>query len=126
MKKSLKMISIVLLCGMMLIALTGCGNKIKATREEDEVKETLELTLKGDKVIKQKMTMEFENKEDAEELYEFITEGLDEEDDDETEIKLKGKKIIMSVKGDLAEEQYEDMSKEEIIEYLEDSDYKVK
>ena len=126
MKKSLKMLSIVLLCGMMLIALTGCGNKIKATREEDKVKETLELTLKGDKVIKQKMTMEFEDKEDAEELYEFITEGLDEEDDDETEIKLKGKKIIMSVKGDLAEEQYEDMSKEEIIEYLEDSDYKVK
>ena len=38
----------------------------------------------------------------------------------------KGKTIIMTITGDAVEEEYEDMTREEIIEELEDQDYEVK
>lgn len=129
MKKSLKILSIALLCGMMLIALTGCGNKIIATKEaedfvtESTYEETLEISFKGDKVSKAKMTMEFEKKEAATAYYAILSLEELEEDYD---VKQKGKKVIVTISGETAEDQYEDMSKEEIIEQLEDDDYEVK
>ena len=58
MKKTLKILLLVAFMSLVLFALTGCGNKLVATRETEEMgmkmKEEVEISFKGDKVNKVK------------------------------------------------------------------------
>ena len=110
MKKSLKLLLVVLLCGVMLLALTGCGNKIKATKETDEGKETIE----------------YEDKEEAQAAWALMRAFSELDEEEDYKVKLSGKKVTLTMKGEYVEDLYEDMTKEEIIEVLEDDDYDVK
>ena len=70
MKKTLKLLAVVALLLIMLVGLTGCGNKIVATKESEEMgvtyEEKLEIKLKKDKIDTVKVTMTFDDKDTAE------------------------------------------------------------
>ena len=71
MKKTLKIIAIIAIMLVAVFALTGCGNKLIATKDvegtESEPKhsEKIEISFKDDKVNKVKMTYTFDNKDDT-------------------------------------------------------------
>lgn len=141
MKKTLKVLVIVALLLVMVLALTGCGNKIVATKTEEvdgkEVEQKIEITLKKDKVDKVKMTMKFDDKETAEK-YKKQLDGImtmasafgGEEIDLDT--KVKGKKLVINLDAkefatlsevDVSEEK---VDKDELKKSLEEDGYKVK
>lgn len=72
MKKTLKALVVIAVMLVMLVALTGCGNKIVATRESEQsgikYEEKVEISLKKKKIDKVKMTMKFEDKDTAEKM----------------------------------------------------------
>ena len=71
MKKTLKIIVLIAIMLVAVLALTGCGNKLVATKDvegtstEPKHSEKIEISFKNDKVNKVKMTYTFDNKDDA-------------------------------------------------------------
>lgn len=139
MKKTLKILLVVALIAVALFALTGCGNKIVATKETDDpemgkMKERIEISFKKDKVNEVKMQYTFEDKDAAEEaekqfnaMLALMTAFTDE--DVGMEVKRSGKKLTMVLDA----EAYADMeggdlevSKDELKKSLEEEGYKVK
>lgn len=127
MKKLLKGAILAALMLVMVVALTGCGNKLVATKTSTEngveVKEKHELKFKGDKLDSIKMTYEFSNEASAAEMGAFMQLAF-------PEVEIDGKKVSMT----LTPEDYvsgfgdseEDMTKEAIKSLLEEEGYTVK
>ena len=132
MKRTAKNIFLVMVMAILLLGLTGCGNKLVATKEEEDslmgkYKETIEIKFKGDKASQVKITYAFEENdkaEDAEKLFEELakTDGI--------EAKRSGKKVTLTIEAkaykEFAGEDITELSKDEIKENLEKADYKVK
>ena len=92
MKKFLKGLVLVGLMLVMLFALTGCGNKLVATKEEEE-----------DGKIK--ITYKMENADDAKKMEStmhaaFAMMDSFSDEDVDYEITRKGKKVTMKVEGE--------------------------
>lgn len=139
MKKSLKILAVVAFLFVILVSLTGCGNKIVATKETTEegitYKEKVEIKLKDDKVDTVKMTMTFEDKDTAEKMKDQLDQGIAMlkmmgMDSEGIEIEGKGKKITMKLDAKafsaLSEVKMEEVSKDAIKKDLEEAGYKVK
>lgn len=131
MKKSLKILAVVAFLFVILVSLTGCGNKIVATKETTEdgitYKEKVEIKLKDEKVDTIKMTMTFEDKDTAEKMKEKLDQGMDSSG---IEIEGKGKKIIMNLDANafatMGGVEITETSKDDIKKSLEEEGYKVK
>lgn len=127
MKKATKSIILFALIAMMLVVLTGCGNKLTATKTSSdigtEVKETIVVKFKNDKVNEAIVTYEFSDEEESTTYYKLFSAFLSDN------VEQSGKKVILTM---TAEEFLEDgeessgMSKSEIKKQLEDEGYKVK
>lgn len=134
MKKTLKIMLVVAFLSIALFALTGCGNKLVATRESEEMgmkmKEKVEISFKNDKVNKVKMTYTFDDKDTAESMKSLFSLGFTMSgSSDGVEIKQSGKKVIIELDGEAyadMESEYEDLSKDELKEALEEDGYTVK
>ena len=146
MNKTLKVLLYVALVISMLLVLVGCGNKLVATREEEEeidgktvkVEEKMEIFFKKDKVNKIKATMTFNDKDVAKKYldqYNSLKElaksmGADEEELARMpELKQNGKSLSMELKGDDVKDIAgfdTEKSKEDIKKALEEEGYKVK
>lgn len=142
MKKTLKVLLLVAFLSVMLFALTGCGNKLVATKESEDpemgkMKERIEISFKKDKVNEVKMQYTFKDKETAEKaekqfnaMLALMTAFSDEEVG--MEVKRSGKKVVMELDAEafaeMMGEDVEDLevSKEELKESLEEEGYKVK
>lgn len=139
MKKTLKVLLLVAFMSLVLFALTGCGDKLVATRETEDsemgnIEEKIEVTFKKDKINTVKMTYKFEDKETAEKaekqfnaLMALASAYGDEEID--VEVKRSGKKVTMKLDASAyASMEGEDVevSKDELKEELEEEGYKVK
>lgn len=133
MKKTLKVSALLMIVAIMLVSLTGCfKNKIVATKHTDAENsmvgaydEKIEITFKKDKADKMVWTMEFEDEETAEKmssLYDGLVKNAD--------IDQKGKKVVVTFKTeDIAKQndmKEEDLTKEKLIEKLEEDGYTVK
>ena len=127
MKKLLKGAILVALMLVMVVALTGCGNKLVATKTSTEngveMKEKHELKFKGDKLDSIKMTYEFSDEASAAMMGGFMKLAF-------PDTEIDGKKVTMNLSAeDYATELVgsdEDMSKEAIKASLEAEGYTVK
>ena len=136
MKKTLKILVVVAFLMAVLLGLTGCGNKLVATRESEElgqkVKEKIEVSFKKDKINKVKMTYTFDKKETAEQMKSLFSLGMSMsgEDSSKFDIKQSGKKLIITLDakafGEFASESEASMTKAELKQALEEEGYKVK
>lgn len=139
MNKTIKALLMVAVIIVALFALTGCGDKLVATKTTEEegltgevvkYEEKIEIKFKDDKVNSVKMTFKFEDKEQAEtmkSMFDLMAAMMDE--DLEMEVKQSGKKLTI----ELDEEAYSkmsgeetNMSKDDIKKSLEEDGYKVK
>ena len=134
MKKTLKSLLLVSFMLVILLALTGCGDKLVATRETEEmgmkIEEEIEVSFKDDKVNKVKMTYTFDSKEQAESMKSLFTLGMSMNGETTNlDIKQKGKKLTIEADAEayaeLAGEDV-DISKDELREQLEEEGYTVK
>lgn len=134
MKKTLKALLLVAFMLVTLLALTGCGDKLVATRETEEMgmkmEEEIEVSFKDDKVNKVKMTYTFDSKEQAEAMKSLFTLGMSMNGETTNlDIKQKGKKLTIEADAEayaeLAGEDV-DISKDELREQLEEEGYTVK
>lgn len=141
MKKTLKIIALIAIMLVAVLALTGCGNKLVATKDvegtssEPKHSEKIEISFKKDKV---KMIYTFDNKDDAKKfvdsynaliaLASAFTSG-DEKNSLPT-IEQKGKKTIIEMDAkmyaEMSGETEAGMTKEEVKASLEKQGYKVK
>lgn len=134
MKKTLKALLLVAFMLVTLLALTGCGDKLVATRETEEMgvkmEEEIEVSFKDDKVNKVKMTYTFDSKEQAEAMKSLLSLGMSmNEETANFDIKQSGKKIIMEADAKAYAEMVGDdvdISKDELREQFEDQGYTVK
>ena len=134
MKKTLKSLLLVSFMLVILLALTGCGDKLVATRETEEmgmkIEEEIEVSFKDDKVNKVKMTYTFDSKEQAESMKSLFTLGMSMNGETTNlDIKQSGKKLTIEADAEayaeLAGEDV-DISKDELREQLEEEGYTVK
>ena len=134
MKKTLKALLLVAFMLVTLLALTGCGDKLVATRETEEMgvkmEEEIEVSFKDDKVNKVKMTYTFDSKEQAEAMKSLLSLGMSmNEETANFDIKQSGKKIIMEADAKAYAEMAGDdvdISKDELREQFDDQGYTVK
>ena len=139
MKKTLKGLVLLVLMGLIVISLTGCGSdKLVATKtsEDDTMgkyEETITVTFKKDKVETIKMEMEFEKEEIAQTMSGLFSLGMQSMDESETkgfEVKQDGKKLVISMDAAAYAESEgvsdEEMTKESLKKSLEESGYTVK
>ncbi len=137
MKKFLKGLVLACLMLVMLFSLTGCGNKLVATKDVEEsgieYKTKMEITFKKDNVDKVKLTCTTKNEDDAKKvessLHATVTVLSAWADDDlDYEITRKGKKVVMKLEGEAAGLMASDegKTKDEIREELEEDGFKVK
>lgn len=140
MKKALKSVALLLIIGMVLVLLTGCGgDKLIATKttEDDSMglgkyEEKIEVKFKDDKVSEVTMTAEFEKEEAAKSMAALFNLGssMAEEEMEGFKVEQKGKKVIMKVDAKTFAKQEdlsdEDMTKEAIKKSLEEDGYTVK
>ena len=139
MKKTLKSLGILLIMGMMLFLLTGCGSdKLVATKTtEDDMmgnyKEEIVMTFKNDKVETMEMSMEFDDEETAQGMYGLYNMGLstsEESDTEGMEVKQDGKKLVIKMDAKTYAETEgasdEEMTKEALKKALEEDGYTVK
>ena len=139
MKKTLKGLGILLIMGMMLFLLTGCGSdKLVATKTtEDDMmgnyKEEIVMTFKDDKVETMEMSMEFDDEETAQGMYGLYNMGLsmsEESDTEGMEVKQDGKKLVIKMDAKTYAETEgasdEEMTKEALKKALEEDGYTVK
>ena len=144
MKKTLKIIALIAIMLVAVLALTGCGNKLVATKDvegtssEPKHSEKIEISFKKDKVNKVKMIYTFDNKDDAKKfvdsynaliaLASAFTSG-DEKISLPT-IEQKGKKTTIEIDAkmyaEMSGETEAGMTKEEVKASLEKQGYKVK
>ena len=135
MKKTLKVLLLVAFMSVVLLALTGCGNKLVARRETEEdgmkVEEKIEISFKKDKVNKVKMTYKFDTEENAELMAGIFNMGMAmSEEDMGFEVEQKGKKVVIELDAkayaEMSGEEVSEVSKKELKEELEEEGYKVK
>ena len=135
MKKTLKVLLLVAFMSVVLLALTGCGNKLVATRETEEdgmkVEEKIEISFKKDKVNKVKMTYKFDTEENAELMAGIFKMGMAmSEEDMGFEVEQKGKKVVIELDAkayaEMSGEEVSEVSKEELKKQLKEDGYKVK
>lgn len=121
MKKLFKSLIIVALMLVMVLALTGCGNKVVATKDSEDGKEKIEIKFKDDKVDSVKWVIECEDETTAAFMGALMKATV-------SDVEIKGKKVTMKISADEWEDFSgdEDATKEEIIESLEDDGYEVK
>ena len=137
MRKVLKNIVLLLIVGMLLILLTGCGeNKLVATKtiQDDfmglgKYEEKIEVEFKNDKVTEIEMTYEFEKAELAETMTSKLNLGAPTEIEG-IKLKQKGNKVIITMSAEVYAEQEgvseEEMTKEAMKASLEEGGYTVK
>lgn len=133
MKRTIKSAMLLTVLAVILFALTGCGNKLVATKTESdsmfgEYKETVEVSFKKDKADKIKITMEFESEDNAESiasLYKLAGDSVDG-----LEVEQKDKKVIITMDPEtFADEEGlddSDLTKDSIKKSLEEAGYTVK
>ncbi len=139
MKKVAKSVALLLVMGMVLVLLTGCGsNKLVATKTTEDArmgnyKEEVVMTFEKDKVTNIEMSMEFDKEETAAAMYSIFNMGLSMSNDDSMqgiEAKQEGKKfiMIMDAKAYAKSEGVsdEEMTKEAMKAALEADGYTVK
>lgn len=127
MKKLLKGAIIVALMLVMVVALTGCGNKLVATKTSNEngveMTEKHEIKFKGDKLDTIKMTYEFSDEASASMMGGFMKLAF-------PETEIDGKKVVMNLSAeDYASEMMgseEELTKDAIKSMLEEEGYTVK
>lgn len=143
-KKTLKIIVLIAIMLVAVLALTGCGNKLVATKDvegtstEPKHSEKIEISFKNDKVNKVKMTYTFDNKDDAKKFvdsYNAILSLANAFASGDEKVSLptmeqKGKKAIMEMDAKMYSEMGGDteagMTKDEVKASLEEEGYKVK
>ena len=144
MKKTLKIIALIAIMLVAVLTLTGCGNKLVATKDveatstEPKHSEKIEISFKDDKVNKVKMTYTFENKDDAKEFVDSYNALIslasafasEEESVSLPTMEQNGKKAIIEMDSEMysemSEETESEMTKDEIKESLEEEGYTVK
>ncbi len=140
MKKTLKILALIAILLVAVLALTGCGNKLIATKDVEATSsapkhsEKIEMSFKDDKVNKVKMTYIFDNKDDAKEFadsYNALLSLASAFTSEDEEISLptmeqKGKKAIMEVDSEMYSEMGGDMTKDDFKASLEEEGYNVK
>ena len=144
MKKTLKIIALIAIMLVAVFALTGCGNKLVATKDvegtESEPKhsEKIEISFKDDKVNKVKMTYTFDNKDDTKKFVDSYNAILSlasafasgDEKVSLPTMEQKGKKAIMEMDAkmysEMSGETEAGMTKDEVKASLEKEGYKVK
>lgn len=139
MNKTIKALLMVAVIIVALFALTGCGDKLVATKTTEEegltgevvkYEEKIEIKFKDDKVNSVKMTFKFEDKEQAEtmkSMFDLMTAMMDE--DLAMEVKQSGKKLTIELDAEAYSEmsgEETNMSKDDIKKSLEEDGYKVK
>jgi len=124
-KKTIKVISILIFVAFMLVVLTGCrgnSNRIVATRDIDQmglqVSERLEITFRDDVVYSITATYEFDSEENAMEYYAIMTMMLEGED-----ISHSGTTVTMTLTAD---DLGEGATREEVIRDLEEDGYTIR
>lgn len=143
-KKTLKIIALIAIMLVAVLALTGCGNKLVATKDvegtstEPKHSEKIEISFKNDKVNKVKMTYTFDNKDDAKKFvdsYNAILSLANAFASGDEKVSLptmeqKGKKAIMEMDAkmysEMSGETEAGMTKDEVKASLEKEGYKVK
>lgn len=144
MKKTLKIIALIAIMLVAVLALTGCGNKLVATKDvegtstEPKHSEKIEISFKNDKVNKVKMTYTFDNKDDAKKFVDSYNAILSlanafasgDESISLPTMEQKGKKAIMEMDAkmysEMSGETEAGMTKDEVKASLEEEGYKVK
>ncbi len=139
MKKVAKSVALLLVMGMVLVLLAGCGsNKLVATKttEDDSMgtyKEEVVMTFEKDKVTNIEMSMEFDEEEKASTMYSLFNMGLSMSEDESTqgmEAKQDGKKLIITMDAKAYAESEgvsdEEMTKDAMKAALEADGYTVK
>ena len=144
MKKTFKIIALIAIMLVAVLALTGCGNKLVATKDVEATStapkhsEKVEISFKNDKVNKVKMTYTFDNKDDAKKFVDSYNAILSlanafasgDEGISLPTMEQKGKKAIMEMDAkmysEMGGETEGSMTKDEVKASLEDVGYKVK
>ncbi len=139
MKKTLKSIVLLIIMGVALVLLTGCGgDKLVATKTTEDslmgkYEEQVVVTFKDDVVENVEMSMEFDSKETAEGMYGLYNMGVSMSEDESLaglNVKLDGKKLVITMDASAYASQgemtQEEMSKDAIRKSLEESGYEVK
>ena len=139
MKKIVKNVNLLLIMGVVLFLLAGCGaNKLVATKTtEDEhmgtYKEQITVTFKNNKASSLEMVMEFDKEETAESMYNLYNLGMSMSENESTSgmnVKKDGKKLIITAdaKAFLSSENASDenLTKDAIKASFEEQGYKVK
>ena len=106
MKKVAKSVALLLIMGIALVLLTGCGgNKLVATKTTEDgtigkYKEEMTVTFKDDKVNEIEMSMEFDDEEKAKAMYSLYNVGASMSDDESLKgmkVEQKGKKLVVKM-----------------------------
>jgi len=135
MKKVLKNGVLILVMAVLMLGLVACGSdKLTATKETEEMgakyKEKFEVSFKDDKVEKIEFTFDFENEDDATEMYEGfkLINELSGKEEWFKNIEQNGKEVKgeVSVKGLLGDDADNEINKEELKKKLEEEGYTVK
>lgn len=136
MKKTAKGALLVLIMGLLLIALTGCGgDKLVATKSSDDdfmgkYDEKIEISFKDDKATDIVWTMEYESKEKAESIAAIFKLANSSNSDSKMDVEQNDKKVIIKMDAETfaSEEGMDDnsLSKKEMKKSLEDDGYTVK
>lgn len=139
MKKVAKSIALLLIMGIALVLLTGCGgNKLVATKTTEDgtigkYKEEMTVTFKDDKVNEIEMSMEFDDEEKAKAMYSLYNVGASMSDDESLKgmkVEQKGKKLVVKMDAkayaESAGASEDEMTKEALKSALEAQGYEVK
>lgn len=139
MKKVTKSAALLLIMGIALVLLTGCGgNKLVATKTTDDAtigkyKEEMVVTFKNDKVNEIEMSMEFDDEEKAKAMYSLYNVGVSMSDDESLKgmkVEQKGKKLVIKMDAkayaESAGTSEDSMTKDALKKSLEEQGYEVK
>lgn len=112
-----KIVSFLALVAFALV-LTGCGNTLTCTKND----ETYKITYKGDKATKIVMSAKYDSVEDAKDDEEYLKTYVAR---DGVKVSRNGKKITVTVSGSAAEDMV-NLNKADAKKELEDEGYKCK
>lgn len=139
MKKIAKSATLLLIMGIALVLLTGCGgNKLVATKTTEDgtvgkYKEEMTVTFKNDKVNEIEMSMEFDDEQKAKAMkasYDMIVSMSDDESLKGMKVEQKGKKLIVKMDAkayaESAGASEDSMTKDALKSALEAQGYEVK
>ena len=136
MKKTLKIVGLLSVMLLLVFVLTGCGNKLVATKDMTADKDGFngkakyEIKFDGDNIESVKMTMKFDEESEAKEYYDIMEMAKSFMGDEVSfEVKLDGKDLIMEFDKDAfaqMDDEFTGKTKKEIKESLEEDGWKVK